>query len=91
MDNFLKCHLNGDFGLLINKIHPYTYTYEAQLTIASLPGIKAMAVITYNKDCEQVTNTLVHTRKIDNLNLKQFFGLELGFQSGVTWLEQELS
>ena len=89
-DYFLKCHFNGDFGLLINKINPYTYTFEAQLTIASLSGIKAMAVITYNQECDQLTNTLANTRKNDRWNLKQFSGLELGFQSGITWLEQEL-
>ncbi|WP_019025773.1 hypothetical protein [Colwellia piezophila] len=94
-DYCLKCHFNKNFGLLINKINKYTYTFEAQLTIASLSGIKAIAVVTYNQYCEQVTNALVNTRKIDNLNLRQFSGLELelelGFQSAVTWLEQELS
>ena len=89
-DYFLKCHFNGDFGLLINKINPYTYTFEAQLTIASLSGIKAIAIITYNQECDHVTSELVNTRKNDNWNIKKFSGLELGFQSGITWLEQEL-
>ena len=29
-DYFLKCHFNGDFGLLINKINQYSYTFEAR-------------------------------------------------------------
>jgi len=89
-DYFLKCHFNGDFGLLINKINQYSYTFEAQLAIASLSGIKAMAVITYYPKCDQMTKTLVNTRKMDHWNLKQFSGLELGLQSGINWLEQEL-
>ena len=90
-DCFLKCHFNNDFGLLINKINHYTQTFEAQLSIASLSGIKAIAVVTYNQNCKQVTNTLENKRKIDHWNLKQFSGLELGLQSGLSWLEQELS
>ncbi|NQZ90640.1 MAG: hypothetical protein HRT54_24025 [Colwellia sp.] len=50
-----------------------------------------MAVVTYNQNCKQVTNTLENKRKIDHWNLKQFSGLELGLQSGLSWLEQELS
>ena len=89
-DYFLKCHFNGDFGLLINKINQYSYTYEAQLSIASLTGIKAMAIVNYNQDCEQVTNILINTRQRDDWNLKKFSGFEFGFQLGITWLEQEL-
>ena len=89
-DCFLKCHFSKDFGLLINKINHYTYTYEAQLSIASLSGIKAMAVVTYNQNCKHVTNTLESKRTIDHWNFKQFSGLELGLQSGFSWLEQEL-
>ena len=89
-DYFLKCHFNGSFVLLINKINQYTYTFEAQLTIASLSGIKAMAIITYNQESDHITSKLANTRKNDNWNIKKFSGLELGFQSGITWLEQEL-
>ena len=49
-----------------------------------------MAVVTYNQDCEQVTNMLINTRQPDQWNLKTFSGFEFGLQSGITWLEQEL-
>jgi len=89
-DQCLTEHFKDDFGLLINRINDYSYTYEAMLTVGSLEGLKATAVIYYNDIGEKSTRRLQETRKNDNFNLQLFSGLELGWQSGVDWLESEL-
>ena len=42
---FLQCHLRAPFALLINKVHPYGYPYEAQKAFEIIPEISAMAVV----------------------------------------------
>ena len=55
---FLLTHLKHPFNLLINKIHQYTYTFEAQQHLAALPQINSMAVIAYNSVTEKSTKCL---------------------------------
>jgi len=89
-DEFLMHHFKNKFGLLINKINRYAYTYEAKLSIASLDNICAMAVINYHYQASDSTNRLKNLRVNDNWNLKEFSGLELGYQQGLQWLKQQL-
>ena len=42
---FLLSHLNAPFSLLINKVNSYTYDFNAQMKLATLVEIKAMAVL----------------------------------------------
>ena len=88
---FLMDNFKGDFGILVNKIHHYNYTFEAKLTIASASNIKAMAVVFYNQAGEKTINSLLEIREQDSWNLKSFSGLELGWQQGLDWLKEELS
>ena len=55
---FLLAHLEHPFNLLINKIHQYTYTFEAQQHLATLPQINSMAVVAYNSITENSTKCL---------------------------------
>ncbi len=80
-----------DFGLLVNQIHNYEFSFEAKLTIASHANQKAIAVVNYNKKNELLSDNMAKVRKIDGWNLKSFSGLELGWQQGFDWLEKELS
>lgn len=36
LDNYLDTHYSEHFALLVNKANRYSYTYEAQLCLASL-------------------------------------------------------
>lgn len=90
-DAFLMSHFHERFGLLINKINQYSYTFEAKLNICSVAGLSAMAVVLYNLENKESTNNLINIRKVDNWNIKQFSGLELGWQQGLSWLKHELS
>ncbi|WDD98222.1 hypothetical protein [Thalassomonas actiniarum] len=89
-DNFLERMFPGELGILVHRINNYTFTYEAQLTVVSYEKIKAMAVVIYNKQSEQVTRELLEKRAMDDWNLKSFSGLELGWQQAYDWLQSEL-
>ena len=39
-EEFLSTHFSSDFGLLINKINHYDYSFEAKLSIASNENLK---------------------------------------------------
>ncbi len=89
-DRYLTENFTGNFGLLINRINHYSYTFEAKLTIGSVKGLCAMAVVYYNRMSKESTLSIMNARVNDNFNLKLFSGLELGKQSGVDWLKNEL-
>lgn len=55
---WIQNNLSDPCLLLINKIYPYTYTFEAQNKIACLDQIRAMAVVVYNRISEVVTRDL---------------------------------
>lgn len=69
---FLLDHLSPPFSLLINKLNKYSYTFEAQQQIATLPEIKAMAVVAYNRASEMATNTLKDVHRKVSWNLAVF-------------------
>ena len=56
--DFLLSHLSPPFSLLINKVNSYTYDFNAQLKLATLGEINAMAVVAYNRITEIATDSL---------------------------------
>jgi hypothetical protein len=89
-DQFFKAHIFGEFGMLINRINEYSYSYEAQLSIGSYEGLKAIAFVYYTDECRNIFEKLNVTRAYDQWNSQIFSGLELGWQQALSWLEQEL-
>lgn len=87
---FMDKHIEGDFALLINRINNYSYTYEAQLSLASYSGLKALAFVCYSKESFLVTEKLQSNRSFDQWQHPVFSGLELGWQQAYQWLENEL-
>jgi len=90
-DEFLLTHFSSDFGLLINKINDYNYSFEAKLSIASNEHLKVMAVVNYSNESEELTQKIKNLRAVDDWNLKNFSGLDLGWQQAYDWLKEELS
>jgi len=88
---FLSGVFSDDFGLLINKVHPYSFAFEAKLSIGSHANLKAIAVVNYTKQGELITDDIANVREIDGWNLRSFSGLDLGWQPGFDWLKKELS
>jgi len=86
--DFSLSHLKHPFSLLINKVNSYTYDFNAQLNIATLKEINAMAVVAYNRMTETATKSLAAVIKRDiEWNLEIFSKRD----KAITWLlaEQE--
>ncbi len=69
---FLLSHLNAPFSLLINKVNSYTYDFNAQMKLATLVEINAMAVIAYNRITKNTTELLASYPRSKEWNLKVF-------------------
>ena len=69
---FLLSHLRSPFSLLINKINSYTYDFDAQLKLATLKEINAMAVVACNQITRITTESLASYPRSDKWNLKVF-------------------
>lgn len=89
-DQFLAEHFDHDFGVLVNRVHQYSYSYEVQLSIASHENLKAIGVVNYSQQSKESTDKIKKLRAIDGWNLAEFSGLEMGWKQALTWLQQEL-
>ena len=69
---FLLSHLRPPFSLLINKINSYSYDFDAQLKLATLKEINAMAVVAYNRITRITTEALALYPRSEKWNLKVF-------------------
>jgi len=88
---FIHAQFSDDFGMLINRVNNYTYTYEAKLSIASYENLKAIAFVYYSVGSKEVTEKLYKLRAFDEWNYQLFSGLELGWQQANDWLQKELA
>jgi len=70
--DFLLSHLHPPFSLLINKVNSYTYDFQAQIHLATLKEINAMAVIAYNRITKITTESLASYPRSEKWNLKVF-------------------
>jgi len=82
---FLLAHLKIPFSLLINKINAYTYTFDAQLELATLTEINTMAVVTYNNSASTITQYLASLPRKVNWHMSQFTNRN----EALSWLEQQ--
>ena len=80
---FLLTHLEHPFNLLINKIHQYSYTFEAQQHLGSLIEINLMAVVAYSTMTERSTNSLISIPRAMPWNIQIFKERE----AALDWLE----
>ncbi|WP_019026178.1 hypothetical protein [Colwellia piezophila] len=90
-DNFLACIFNGNYGVLINKINHYSYSLGAQFIMGSSENIVAIAAVNYTEQGKKSSKDIASRRTIDQLNLRTFSGLNLGWQDAITWLHLELA
>lgn len=89
-DVFFKAHIFGNFGMLINRINEYTYSYEAQLSIGSYTGLKAIAFVYYSDESKVMVEEINRTRVYYNWNSCTFSGLDLEWQQALQWLRKQL-
>ena len=90
LDTYLDTYYPGSFALLVNKKNPYSYTYEAQLCLASLEKQKAIAVLYHDLHQEQIPPQFDKRRKMDNIKIKSFPATQLGTKKALDWLTSSL-
>ncbi|WP_299102629.1 hypothetical protein [uncultured Winogradskyella sp.] len=83
--SFLLTHLEAPFSLLINKVHAYTYTFEAQKKIANLKEIQAMAVVVKGYVGKKSTEFLIAFNDSNDWNISTFRTRE----EALIWLENQ--
>ena len=84
---FLQSRLQAPFGLLVNKLHAYHYTFEAQQMLADLPALKAVAVVTYSSLAQQSAEHLIHIIKHRKLLAIKTFHSRV---NALEWLQEAL-
>ena len=82
---FLRAHLQPPFSLLINKVNAYTYRFEAQQKLATIPEIHAMAVVAYNRVSSLATASLIHQPRNTQWNIRVFSD----YAPALKWLQEE--
>ena len=82
---FLLSHLRTPFSLLINKIHSYTYDFDAQLKLGALDELKAIAVIAYTRMTKLTTETVADLPRDIKWNLKIFSNRD----EALAWLDSQ--
>ncbi|TSA49673.1 MAG: hypothetical protein D4R48_02985 [Nitrosomonadales bacterium] len=83
--NWITTHLTAPCLVLVNKMNAYTYTFEAQRIIGTLPAIKAVAFVVYNRVSEITTNNLAAMPRDIAWNKKIFDNRE----EAIAWLESQ--
>ena len=90
-DAIMAKKFTGNYAVLVNRINNYRYAYEALLCAGSAQNLRAAAIIEYGTNSEQRTQDLKSIRAMDNLNIKEFSGLELGREKAIAWLDEQLT
>jgi hypothetical protein len=91
LNDFLSRSFSDNFALLYNKINHYDYSFEAKMSMASHENLAAIAVITYDNESKKAVEKIALMRQVDDLNLKMFNGLNLGYKEGLAWLQSQLN
>lgn len=91
IESFICNAFKTDFGVIVNKIYPYSYSLEAKLTLGSMERMKSIASINYTKEGVESTQDIINKRAKDKLNIRNFNGLDLGRQKAIAWLVKDLS
>jgi len=83
---FLIAHLTAPFSLLINKINSYSYDFEAQIHLANINEINAMAIVAYTKATQYSTHSLA-----TGAFRKKSWNIEIFHerQTALSWLENQ--
>ncbi|WDE97635.1 hypothetical protein PQO03_17550 [Lentisphaera profundi] len=69
---FLLDNLRAPFSLLVNKIHSYTYSFEAQLQLLNLKELNFLSVVSYTRISELSTQLLAKIPRKEKWDLQIF-------------------
>ena len=71
--------------VLVNKVNSYTYTFDAQIKIGTLPEIKAIAFIVYSRVSKIATEALSDLPRDRVWNFRIFNNRE----NAIDWLKSQ--
>ncbi len=81
--SLIRSHLSIPYSLLINKVHGYSYTFEAQVTMGTLnKDVDYRAVVVNSQSGEMATEIVMNVNKKNNWNLEMFRDRD----EALTWL-----
>ncbi|MFO7604320.1 MAG: hypothetical protein R6X06_10975 [Gammaproteobacteria bacterium] len=75
------------FGLLINKKHDYSYTFEAQQDLGTLANIRAIAILVHRRSSAIAAQSLQNIKRESAWNAKIFHD----YTDALAWLESQLT
>jgi hypothetical protein len=79
---FLLSQLRAPFSLLVNKVNRYSYDFHAQMKLASIRQIEAIAVVAYSRVSAISAESMTNVPRETPVNMKVFPDRE----SALHWL-----
>lgn len=84
---WVKTHLKHPCYIMVNKINSYTYTFDVQRKIATIPEIKAVAHVVYNRASQVATEAMAELPRTRPVNYNIFSSRE----AALAWLDKQRS
>ena len=78
--DFLLKEMSHPFAVLINKKNSYTYTFDAQRHLGTLPELRAIAVLAYNDMTVKTTQGLIAIPRDISWTIKIFNQRDVALQ-----------
>lgn len=75
-----KIH-NSDFGLLVNTLNSYAYTFSAQRRIGVLEGLRSIAFVVYKRSTEISTMPLISIHSNRDCKISMFHNYDEALSS----------
>lgn len=82
---FLAEHLSPPYGLLVNKIHSYAYSFAAQRVLRDHPEVGAIAIVAHSS-LGQRSAEFVSSFLSDNTKSAVF----MSYTEALAWLKEQL-
>ena len=79
--------MGSSFGVLVDKVHSYSMSFEAQQAVAALPEIVATAALVYNSAGEMATQQVQVMREDQEKPLAIFHDRD----GAVKWLQAKVA
>ncbi len=83
--DWLLKNIQPPMYVLLNKIFPCTYSFEAQVQLASFQQVNAMAVVAYDKVSQSTTQILQSVPREGNWTIEVFDDREIA----ISWLTRQ--
>lgn len=84
---WIRANLKHPCYILVNRINSYTYTFDAQLQISTLPEIRAIALLAYSRPSQLAAESLIALPRVNPWNCQIFSDRD----AAIAWLDNQRS